>query len=33
MAGHFWLSDAQWVAIDPHIPKVYRGSGGLMTVG
>ena len=25
MADHFWLSDSQWAAIEPHIPKVYRG--------
>jgi len=25
MADHFWLSDAQWTAIEPHIPKVYKG--------
>lgn len=25
MADEFWLSDAQWAAIEPHIPKVYRG--------
>jgi len=25
MADHFWLSDMQWSAIEPHIPKVYRG--------
>src|SRR3546814_6629744 len=25
MADHFWLSDRQWAAIEPHIPKVYRG--------
>jgi transposase len=25
MADHFWLSDGQWAAIEPHIPKVYRG--------
>lgn len=25
MADLFWLSDAQWAAIEPHIPKVYPG--------
>lgn len=25
MADHFWLSDAQWGAIEPHIPRVHRG--------
>lgn len=25
MADHFWLSDAQWAVIEPHIPKVYTG--------
>jgi transposase len=25
MADHFWLSDAQWAVIEPHIPKVYKG--------
>jgi len=25
MADHFWLSEAQWAAIEPHIPKVYTG--------
>jgi transposase len=25
MTDHFWLSDAQWAAIEPHIPKVYTG--------
>lgn len=23
MAGHCWLSDAQWAVIEPHIPQVY----------
>jgi transposase len=26
MADLFWLSDAPWAAIEPHIPKVYRGT-------
>lgn len=25
MTDHFWLSDVQWAAIEPHIPKVYTG--------
>ena len=25
MADLFWLSEVQWAAIEPHIPKVYRG--------
>lgn len=25
MADHFWLNEVQWAAIEPHIPKVYRG--------
>lgn len=25
MADHFWLSDAQWAVIEPHIPRVYTG--------
>lgn len=25
MADRFWLSDAQWAVIEPHIPKVYKG--------
>lgn len=25
MTDHFWLSDGQWAAIEPHVPKVYRG--------
>lgn len=25
MADNFWLSDVQWAAIEPHIPKVYTG--------
>jgi transposase len=25
MADHFWLSEGQWAAIEPHIPKVYKG--------
>jgi len=25
MTDHFWLSDAQWAVIDPHIPKAYTG--------
>ena len=25
MADLFWLNDSQWAAIEPHIPKVYRG--------
>lgn len=25
MTDHFWLSDVQWWAIEPHIPKVYTG--------
>ena len=25
MADDFWLSDVQWAAIEPHIPKVYKG--------
>lgn len=25
MADHFWLSEVQWAAIEPHIPKIYTG--------
>ena len=25
MADNFWLSDAQWAAIEPQVPKVYTG--------
>lgn len=25
MSDLFWLSDRQWAAIEPHIPKVYTG--------
>lgn len=25
MADYFWLSEGQWAAIEPHIPKVYKG--------
>jgi transposase len=25
MADHFWLSEGLWAAIEPHIPKVYKG--------
>jgi transposase len=25
MTDHFWLSDVQWQAIEPHVPKVYTG--------
>jgi transposase len=25
MVDHFWLSDVQWAAIEPHVPKVYTG--------
>ena len=25
MADNFWLSDAQWAAIEPHLPMVHTG--------
>jgi transposase len=25
MTDHFWLSDMQWAAIEPHVPKIYTG--------
>jgi transposase len=25
MTDHFWLSDVQWAAIEPHVSRVYRG--------
>ena len=25
MTDHRWLSDAQWTAIEPHLPKIHTG--------
>ena len=33
MVDLFWLNDAQWAAIEPHIPKVYRASGASTIAG
>lgn len=29
----FWLTDEQWAAIEPHLPKNQPGLGGLTTSG